>query len=262
MGSAYTLHTDFPRITDASSPSSLRIAPAALPHPVRGVLFDMCNILYDDTVWRRWLLRLLTQFGVQTNYRGLFHVWNRDHLDAVHCGRQSFGAALDAFLASIGLSRSQIEELQAASQAQRRQIEESLRPLPCVRPTLSRIVQRQCILGAICNSELPASGLHGRLERFGMAPWFATAVSSIDLGRTMPDAECYRAALKNMGLSAEQTAFVGHDAVELAGATALGMVTIAYNYDPDAQADVYLGRFEELDAVLLASTSPPLAAAG
>jgi len=261
MSSAFTLQNDFPRAPDESSPPALRILPAALPRPIRGVLFDMCNVLYDDTVWRRWLLRLITQFGVQTTYRGFFHVWNRDHLEAVHRGRQSFGAALDTFLASVGLSRGQIEEVQAASQAQRRQIEETLRPLPCVRSTLARIVQRNYILGAICNSELPASGLHDRLKRFDMTPWFTTAVSSIDLGHTMPDAEGYCAALKAMGLSAEQTAFVGHDAGELAGAAALGMVTVAFNYDPDAQADVYLGRFEELEAVL-ASTPTLLAVAG
>jgi len=262
MGAAYTLSTDFCCMPDVSRPPSLRVPPVALPRPVCGVLLDMCNILYDDTVWRRWLLRLLTQFGVQTNCHGIFHVWKRDHLDAVHRGRQRFGAALDSFLASIGLSRAQIEEVQAASQAQRRLIEESLRPLPCVRSTLARIAQRRCILGAVCNSELTSLGLQQRLERFGMAPWFAPAVSSIDLGHTMPDAECYLAATKNMGLSAEQTAFVGHDATELAAAAALGMVTIAFNYDSDVQADVYLGRFEELDAVLLASASPPLAAAG
>ena len=49
-----------------------------------------------------------------------------------------------------------------------------------------------------------------------------------------------------MGLSAAQVAFVDHDAGELAGATAVGMPTIAFNFDPEAEADVYLDRFEDL----------------
>ncbi|MFH1266784.1 MAG: hypothetical protein ABIK89_13735, partial [Planctomycetota bacterium] len=52
--------------------------------------------------------------------------------------------------------------------------------------------------------------------------------------------------LEAMDLPAERVAFVGHDADELAGATRAGLATIAFNYDPDAKADVFLARFEEL----------------
>jgi FMN phosphatase YigB (HAD superfamily) len=242
---------------DESRPASL----PALPRRLRGVLFDMGNVLYDDTVWRRWLLRLLTQLGLQTNYCSFFHIWDRDHLDAVHRGQQSFCAAFESFLASVGMSRGQIEEVQAACQARRRLIEDSLRPLPGVRSTLARIVQSKLTMAAICNSELPAAALRERIERFGMGHWFSAVVSSIDLGHAMPDPECYAAALGEMGLPAEEVAFVGHDAAELAGASAAGMFTVAFNFPSDARADVYLSRLEELLAVL-AAASPPLAAAG
>ena len=48
---------------------------------------------------------------------------------------------------------------------------------------------------------------------------------------------------------------MGHDRLELAGAAAVGMSTIAFNFDSDAQADVHINRFEELIEVLI----PPLA---
>jgi FMN phosphatase YigB (HAD superfamily) len=61
-----------------------------------------------------------------------------------------------------------------------------------------------------------------------------------------------------MRLPPEQVAFVGHDSQELAGAAGVGMQTIAFNFDPEAQADVYLVRFDEL--LQLASATPRSAA--
>jgi FMN phosphatase YigB (HAD superfamily) len=75
---------------------------------------------------------------------------------------------------------------------------------------------------------------------------FKAVVSSIDLERIKPDPVGYRTALEAMELAADRVAFVGHDAEELAGAAAVGMATIAFNHDPDAKADVFIARFEQL----------------
>jgi HAD superfamily hydrolase (TIGR01509 family) len=231
-----------------------------LPGQIRGVLFDMGNVLYDDTVWRRWVLQLLSHLGLHTNYRCFFRVWDRDYLGDVHCGRREFREAFEAFLLSAGLTRSQIDEVEAACRARRHQLDQGARPLPGVKPTLERLHQSGLTLGVLSNSEHAASVLRGRLRRFAVGDLITTVVSSIDLKRTMPDPACYLTALKAMKLPAEQVAFVGHDTAELAGAAAVGMPTIAFNFDADAQADVYLARFDELpDAV---GPPPPLAAAG
>jgi hypothetical protein len=49
-----------------------------------------------------------------------------------------------------------------------------------------------------------------------------------------------------MNIAATETAFIGHDTVELCGARKAGLKTVAFNYDADAQADAYLERFDEL----------------
>ena len=234
--------------------------PARLPGPVRGVLLDTCNVLYDDTVWRRWVLQLLTHLGLHTNYHCFFYVWDRDYLDDVHRGRCGFCEAFEAFLRAAGLSRGQIEEVEAACQARRRLLETETRPLPGVRSTLARLHRFGMVLGAIANSDCPARQLRQRLGRFGLGEPFAAVVSSIDLGRTMPEEVVYRAALEAMGLPAGQVAFVGHDPAQLDGAAALGMPTIAFNFDPGARAGAYLVRFQDLADLL--DTQPPLAAAG
>ena len=75
---------------------------------------EVCNILYDDTDWRRWLLRLLTKLGLRTEYGPFFRIFDRDYLDAVYRGQQPFNDAMDAFFISAGLSPGQADEVHRA----------------------------------------------------------------------------------------------------------------------------------------------------
>jgi putative hydrolase of the HAD superfamily len=209
-------------------------------------LFDAGGVLYDDTVWRRWLLRLLAQLGLHTNYRSFYHIWDHDFLDDVYRGRREFCEAFQTFLLSVGLSRAQVDEVEAACQARRRQWEMTARPLPGVKSTLSRLHAAGVVMGVLSDSEHPAAVLAGRLERFGLGGRFQAVVSSIDLERTKPDPVCYLTAARAMSLPPQEVAFVGHDADELAGAAKVGMSTIAFNQEAGAQADVFIARFEEL----------------
>lgn len=238
----------------------LSCPPGSLPRPVHGLLFDLGGVLYDDTVWRRWLLQLLRRLGVQTSYRAFYQTWDREYLDDVHRGYRPFAEAFQAFLLASGLTRAQIDEVEAASQARRRQLQATNRPLPGVKATLSRLHAMGVSLGLLTNTDHPGTILREHLDRFSLAGLFSAVLTSIDLGRTMPDPFCYLTALKTMRLSGEQVAFVGHDARELEGARRLGLMTIAFNFDPDASADFYLARFEDL--LPLVSTRPPFAAAG
>ncbi|MHB1037408.1 MAG: HAD family hydrolase [Pirellulales bacterium] len=218
----------------------------ASPGRIRGLVFDMGDVLYDATVWRRWLLQLLARMGLRTGYRSFYRVWDLDYLDDVHCGRRQYAEAFQAFLFSAGLSWAQIDEVQGASQARRRQLEASLRPLPGVREALGQLHAAGVVLSVLSDSESTATVLEKRLERLGLGGLFCAVISSFDLERTKPDSFCYQTALAAMELEAREVAFVGHDADELAGAAAVGMRTIAYNQDPDAQADLCIERFLEI----------------
>lgn len=226
------------------------VPPQPLARPLRGVVFDMCNILYDDTVWRRWVLQLLGRLGLYTNYCSFFRLWDRDFLGDVHTGRREFREAFESFLRCAGLTSGQINEVEAASHARRRHLEKHARPLPGVRHTLWRLHQEGFVMGLVCDSEHPAAELRSWMQRFGIEKLFSTVISSIDLRQSMPAPEVYQSAVKAMNIAPEEAAFVGHDRVELAGAAAVGLATIAFNFDADAEADVHLTRFEELIMVL------------
>ena len=213
---------------------------------VQGLLFDMGDVLYDATGWRRWLLQLLARMGLHTHYRTLYHIWDEEFLADVYRGRREYQEAFQAFLLSIGLSRGQIDEVQAASQARKRDLEANARPLPGVRMTVPRLAAAGVSLGVLCDSEEDGDGLRAQLGRLGLGGYFSTVLSSIDLEYTKPSPVCYRAAIAAMELEPEEVAFVGHDGGELAGARAVGLHTVAFNYEPGAVADHYLTRFQEL----------------
>lgn len=217
-----------------------------LPRPVRGLLFDTGDVLYDATIWRRWLLQLLGRMGLQTNYRSFYHLWDHDFLAEVHRGRRSFCEAFGAFLQAAGLSRAQIDEVEAACRARRKQWELSARPLPGVKSTLAKLHAAGFALGVLCDCEYPASVLAERLDRFGIGSFFSVIISSIDTGHIKPEPICYETALRALKLGASEAAFVGHDTEDLAGAARVGLQTIAFNFDQDARADVFLARFEDL----------------
>jgi HAD superfamily hydrolase (TIGR01509 family) len=223
-------------------------------------LFGMGDVLYDDTLWRRWFLQLVRRLRVQTNYRAFWHVWDRDYLGDVYRGQRDFCEAFRAFLQAMGLSRAQTDELEVACQARRRQFDLTARPLPGVKTTLQRLHAQGTVLGVLSDSEHCSLVLQDQLIRFGLGGKFAVVLSSIDLGKTKPDPFCYRTALRGMQLLPEEVAFVGRTALELGGAARVGMRTVAFNFEPDASADLFLARFEDLLAVVASRST--LAAAG
>jgi HAD superfamily hydrolase (TIGR01509 family) len=206
----------------------------------------MGDILYDATVWRRWLWRLLSHMGIAVDYRCLFELWDRNYLAAVQRGERDYPRAFREFLGSLGLRPGQVDEVEAASHAQRRQLEEHTRAYPGVAPTLDVLRSVGVRLAVLSDSESAADQLRERLRRLGLAGCFAAVVSSFDLRHTKPAPICYQTAVEAIGLSAAECGFVGHDAEELAGAATAGLRTLALNYEPEVVADVYLDRFEQL----------------
>jgi FMN phosphatase YigB (HAD superfamily) len=215
-----------------------------------GLLFDADDVLYDATVWRHWLVQLLSRLGIHTSYQAFCHLWERSFLVEAHCGRCDYGDALRGLLTSIGLARGQIDEVLAAASARRRQLDETVRALPGVARTLERLQHRGVRLGVVANDDAGRANLAQRLRRAGLNVEWRAIATSYDVRCAMPDAPVYRAALAEMELSAEQAVLVSHDRLELAGAAAVGMHTIAVNYDGDVAADVHVARFDQLPAIV------------
>ncbi|HEX4147765.1 MAG TPA: HAD family hydrolase [Pirellulales bacterium] len=217
---------------------------------VRAFVFDLSDVLYDATVWRRWLVRLLAGLGLRVNYAEFYRVWDRDYLDDVYRGKRVYAEAFAAFLSASGLSPAQIDEVTAAAHARRRELAIHRRLLPGVLATLGQLQASGMKLSLLCEADCPASKVREELHRLAIGHCFGPITSSFDLGSTKPDPVCFQAAMSALQLTSEQVAFVGHDAHELSTAAALGMATVAFNCEAGAAADAHcLHFFELLDLV-------------
>lgn len=246
MGATAVLSRRVSRGGQAGHPSS---APDCFCD-VQAVAFDLGDVLYDATVWRRWLVRLLASLGLRVQYTEFFRVWDRDYLPEVYCGRREYHEAFEAMLGSCGLSSAQIDELAAASHARRRELARHRRLLPGVRRTLGQLHAAGLPLVLLCDVDCPAEHVRDDLHRMAIANYFGAIISSYDIGHTKPDPTCFLAATAALNLPGHAVAFVGHDTRELAAASSLGMPSVAFNYDRDARADFYCWQFSELLEVL------------
>jgi FMN phosphatase YigB (HAD superfamily) len=223
---------------------------ARLKAPPTAVLFACENVLYDATVWERWLVRLLRHVHVQIDQESFARHWQQEFLPEVHCGHREFDEAFRDYLRQLGLARGLIDEVAAASQGRRHEFLREARPLPNIRQTVNALGQQGLAVGLLADSDLSAAELERHLTRLRFGGRFQFLLSSVELGHTKSDPEGYRAAAVRFGRPAARIAFVGSHAHHLATAARLGMPTIAFNYDDHARADLYLRQFDELAAIL------------
>jgi HAD superfamily hydrolase (TIGR01509 family) len=123
-----------------------------------------------------------------------------------------------------------------------------------VRETLLALKERAYLLGIITDTTLPVHVKLGWFDHGGFGHVWDSIVSSKELGIRKPAPQIYQAALQQLGIPSERAVFVGHKASELEGARAVGMKTIAFNYDAGAKADFYIDQFADLLKVPIVSS--------
>ena len=112
--------------------------------------------------------------------------------------------------------------------------------------TLRALKERGFLLGIVTDTANSISAKLSWFERGGFGHVWDSIISSLDIGTRKPDPKIYEASLKQLGLTPDRAVFVGHRASELAGARAVGMQTVAFNYDADASADYFIEKFSDL----------------
>ena len=120
---------------------------------------------------------------------------------------------------------------------------------PGVAETLTALKEMGYLLGIITDTANSVSAKLRWFENGGFGHVWDSIISSKEIGARKPDPRLYQAALQQLGVSTEQAIFVGHKISELDGAHAVGLKTVAYNYDRSAQADYYIENFSDLLAL-------------
>lgn len=112
--------------------------------------------------------------------------------------------------------------------------------------TLCALKEQGFLLGILTDTANSISAKLSWFERGGFGHVWDSIISSMDIGTRKPDPKIYEASLKQLGVTPDQAVFVGHRISELDGARAVGMQTVAFNYDKDASADYFIEKFSSL----------------
>ncbi len=208
---------------------------------IRAILFDAGDVLYYRPHRYQEFARFLNGLGID------YGCIDRD---------QARIFEQQAYRGQISRDQYREELLRICGVTQLSQVEEGKRILDAddncvvffdgVPETLHALKKRGYLLGIITDT---ASPIHVKLswfERGGFGNIWDSIISSKEIGVRKPDPKIYHAALAQLCIPASQAAFVGHKAYELEGARAIGMETIAFNYEKDAVADFYIESFADL----------------
>jgi HAD superfamily hydrolase (TIGR01509 family) len=215
---------------------------------VRALLFDAGDLLYYRPERGRFFAEFLQEVGLNPENN---HVGERFSLR-----QQAYRGEIDqleyqkAILRMYGIAEP--EQTTRGLEALKND-ENNVQFFEGVVETLIALKDKGYLLGIVTDTANP---LHAKLnwfERGGFGHVWDAITSSLDVGIRKPDPKIYCAALGQLGMQVEQTVFVGHKASELEGARAVGMKTIAFNYDEGASADYYVEKFADILKVPLLS---------
>jgi aminoglycoside 3-N-acetyltransferase len=225
-----------------------------------GVIFDVGDILYDASLWRRWVTEQLQSLGADVTYEQLVARWEALLVD-VYRGRADYWERFRQLLRDHGLDAAQVEAMVEGAKEKGAVVQVDRKPFPGVPETLARLAAEGVKLAALSDSENGEEGVRGILRQLGIEQHFDAVIASRDIGFVKPQPEAYAAAVEALDLPKDRCVFVGHDIDELTGVQEVGIFGIGYNSHPDAPCDVRIGPFAELGGVVLdedASAPVPL----
>ena len=212
------------------------------PHRVCALLFDAGDILYYRPQKRGANLKdFLTELGLES---GNNHLEEREGLtEQAYRGEITQDQFREAVLRSYGVIHP--EHLERGKQILAEE-DDNIQFFEGVQKTLLDLKERGFLLGIVTDTANPVHVKLNWFDQGGFVHVWDSIISSKELGMRKPDPRIYQAALQQLGVPSEQAAFVGHKATELDGARAVGMRTIAFNYDELAKADFYIQQFPDL----------------
>jgi putative hydrolase of the HAD superfamily len=215
-------------------------APAA-DRKIRALIFDAGDILYyRPTHWEKFTA-FLKEMGLELSPN---HAQEKKEIEhQAYRGQITHDEYREGILRMYGITQ---PELLARGKQALIDDDANIQFFDGVPETLLALKGQGYLLAIVTDTANPISAKLSWFERGGFAHVWDSIISSIDMGTRKPDPRLYHAALQQLGVSTDQAVFVGHRTYELAGARAVGLRTVAFNYDQDARADFYIDQFADL----------------
>ncbi len=215
-------------------------------HPIKALIFDVGDILYDASAWRRWLaVELSATLGRNFTYSNLVEKWE-SFLIPVYKGKMDYWSAFQGMLAELRVDSDQSAKIEANARLKGKSVQLERRPMPGVRETLAALQGLNINLVALSDNESGESGVRDTLAQLGIEQYFDAVVSSCSIGHVKPEPQAFDYAIEKTRFPKRHCGFVAHDVDELKGAMDHGLFAVGYNFHPDAPADALIEHFDEL----------------
>jgi HAD superfamily hydrolase (TIGR01509 family) len=221
---------------------------------IRGIFFDAAGVFYDrEKATGQFVTELLGARGFPTQLGNIAQARKKE-LDILATeGTLGYSAYWDEVLAMHSVAdsteRATLREIILASTHE-------VFGYPGAREAMAGLKARGFLLGIVTDTIYPLEWKMNWLEKVGIAEFVDVVSCSTVTGSHKPEPEMYLNALSQAKLAPSESAFVGHDTRELAGAKRAGLTTVAVNYDPDAQADYYASSLPDLLNVRIFQVKP------
>lgn len=221
----------------APASSSLRVPSSP---GVKAVFFDAGDILYYRHERGRYLAEFLAAHPPKPTK--MIDSEQKEMKDRAMTGKISKRDYIEYRLCSMGIEDSHLEEAIEIFQKD----SSNVAYFDGAKDTLDELKRRGYKLGIITDTYHARDLKLSWLREIGIDQVWDAFVSSCEEGVRKPSAAIYRRALDQLDLVPCEASFVGHKKSELDGAKAVGMATIAFNYEPAAAADHFIEQFSEL----------------
>ena len=217
-------------------------AELANPRSVCAILFDAGDILYYRPQQRGLVFNgFLKELRLDADDN---HTQERERItEQAYRGEINQDQFREAILRSYGVTRP--EHIERGKQILAEE-DDDVQFFEGVQKTLLALKDKGYLLGIVTDTANPIHVKLSWFEHGGFVHVWDSIISSKEVGMRKPEPGIYRAAMQQLGVTSERTAFVGHKAYELEGARAVGMKTIAFNYENSAKADFYIQQFPDL----------------
>jgi HAD superfamily hydrolase (TIGR01509 family) len=202
---------------------------------VRGILFDAAGVFYYRTrPTSDYVASLLEERGFP--HRLSAEDWNRQKVirSQAKRGQITPDEYWDQRLQMHGVADA---EERRTLVAKINGFSDQVIPIPGGREALASLQQRGFVLGIVTDTIYPIERKMRWLRQIGVDEFIDVVACSTDVGAHKPDPAIYLNALQQVGLTPDESAFVGHAADELEGAHRAGLATVAVLYEPGATAD-------------------------
>lgn len=208
---------------------------------VQAIFFDAGDVLYHRNGNGSKLDEYLNGLGLDPGKVDREKI--RELMIQSHRGQINQDQYREAVLKLYGISR--LEDVALGKQIMKQE-DDAVVVFPGVADTLHAFKDKGMLLGIITDTAQQLSVKLKWFEQNGFVDVWDSIISSWETGFNKPHPAIYQMALRQVGVEPEQAVFVGHKNYELEGARAVGMRTVAFNYDQDAKADYYINDFSDL----------------